>query len=970
MRKAIAIAIALEVAGATAHAQVRPNATWRQIRSENFTVIYEAGLDSLARHAAQRAEHEHALLSASLVRAPPGRIDIVIGDNLDLSNGNARPFPSNRVTIWARPPVEELSLQHYDDWFDLVISHELVHIFHHDVSGRVGRGLRAAFGRVPLPWPVFPVIGIADWNVEGLATYIESRHTNAGRVQGSYHEMVVRTASLDNAFPTIDRISGESPLWPGGANAYIYGSLFMDYIGRRYGERAHGEIIRKTAGSLLPPPWRMDAIARRAVGRSFTDLYKDWRAELQMRYTALADSLNAQGLTVGERMTERGRWALHARVAPDNRRFAYAEEDGRTTISTRIVDPSAGSDERVRRNGLGTVAWLPDNASFVTAQFDFDGPYDLRSDLYLVRSGKEQRLTKGARAESPDVSRDGKRIVYVQNAGGSNRLVMRELEGTVERVLSEPSPDVHWTLPRWHPAGDRIAVQRWSRAGGHDVVVLNMAGHVVEEIRTSGVDAAPAWSPAGRYLFFTSDRTGITNIYAHDFTVGKLWQISNVLGGAFYPDVSPDGGSIYYSGYHADGFHIERMTLDTAAWREPARAAPPNAQRRDTLSAATPIAAPPIIVTTPRAYSPLPSLLPKFWLPVIMLDTVSGEFLGAFTAGEDAVERHGYVALLAYDPWRERIAGDLAYTWSGLGNPLLTIEAARIWDNTGLRRLTNATNGSVDTVGTYEREDRISLFANILNRRWRTSSSLVLGVEGVVFNRKVAGAGSFRDPRDQLLGILAGAGFANYRVPALAISAEDGVRANLFVRHRYEIDPLPEQDETYTQITGSAAAYKSAGGGGYAHNVIGARGSALHRNALGPGPTDVGGSDGFLPVRGYADNTRIGFRAWTASLEYRLPLALIARGYRLRPLFIDRVAAAFFADAGNASCNQEERAVFLSCAGNPDRPAETLLSAGFELKANVAMLSFVPLWLRAGVGFPLRGEHKPAQVYLTFAPAF
>src|SRR5688572_20024486 len=255
----------------TAQAQVRPNASWRQIETPNFTIIYEAGLDSLARHAAVRAEHEHALLAQTLFRAPGGKIDIVLADNLDLSNGSAQPFPNNRVTIWARPPVDELSLQNYDDWLDLVISHELTHIFHLNPGGRFGRGLRRIFGRVPFPWPFFPVIGIPDWNVEGLATFVESRNTSAGRVRGSYHEMVVRTALLENAFPTIDRISSETPLWPGGFAAYIYGSLFMDYIARRYGDDAHTKLIGKMTGSQLPPPWRMDGIAKSALGRSYTD---------------------------------------------------------------------------------------------------------------------------------------------------------------------------------------------------------------------------------------------------------------------------------------------------------------------------------------------------------------------------------------------------------------------------------------------------------------------------------------------------------------------------------------------------------------------------------------------------------------------------------------------------------------------------------------------------------------------------
>jgi hypothetical protein len=952
-----------------ANAQVKPNAAWRQIETPNFTVIYEVGLDSLARHAALRAEHEHALLAQSLFRAPRGKIDIVLADNLDLSNGSAQPIPNNRVTIWARPPVDELSLQHYEDWLDLVISHELTHIFHLDPAGSFGRALRTVFGRVPFPWPIFPVVGIPDWNVEGLATFVESRNTNAGRVRGSYHEMVVRTSLLENAFPPIDRISSETPLWPGGSAAYIYGSLFMDYIARRYGDAAHTQLIGKMTGSVLPPPWRMDGIAKSALGRSYTDLYNDWRNELTYAYRALQDTLTRSGLTSTETITTTGRWALHPRVSHDGRQLAYADENGRDITATRVVDLSDSSDVRMRRNGLGGVAWLPDGGH-ITAQLEWSDRYSIGSDLYAVRDGREERLTRGARAEAPDASRDGRQIVYVQNTPGSNRLVIRDLVTGSERVIADASPDVQWTLPRFAPAGDRIAVQKWTRGSGHDVVVLDINGRQTAQLSTDGSDTAPTWTPDGRYVIFSSDRSGIANLYAHDAAGGQLRQLTNVPGGAFQPEVSPDNRFIYFSAYHADGFHIERMALNETSFRTPMRAAEPGAFRPDTLMrrAFEPSRTP--TVSESRAYSPMRSLLPRYWSPFFDGDSVIGNFIGAGTSGEDAVGRHSYVAGFGYDIDHGRTSGYLGYSFAGLGNPVLSLEAAREWDNTGLVRVIPAGDGPEVTVSTFEREDRVALTASLVNRHWRASNALSLGVEGVSLRRMAVGSFTRSDPEDKLFGLVAGAGFANYRMPAQAISREDGVRASVDVRRRFELDPLESRDQSYTQLSGSGAAYKSVGGSAFAHNVIALRGSVLHRTALGGGPTDIGSPDGFLPVRGYDDDARIGFSAWTASAEYRLPLAFIARGYRLKPVFVDRTSAAFFIDAGNASCTDEQRAVYLSCAGNSSRPADVLLAGGFEVGANVALLTFYPTWMRLGIGFPFSDDAKKAQVYLTVTPAF
>jgi hypothetical protein len=290
----IPVAIAIAVAVGDAHAQIRPNGNWKQFDSQHFHVVYEAGMDSIARHAAARAELEHARLSAGLIRAPEAKIDLVISNNMDLTNGFATPLPSNRIVIFTRPPVDELSLQYYTDWIDLVITHELTHIFHMDRTGRVGRGLRAAFGRLPFGWPIFPMIELPSWNLEGLAVHIESEHTGAGRIHGSYHEMVVRTAVLEKAFDPIDRVNGETPIWPGD-RAYIYGSLFMDYIARKYGENAHTDLIKSTAGSILPPSWRLDGLAKKATGKPYHQLYDEWRADLESNYARTAESLRAAG---------------------------------------------------------------------------------------------------------------------------------------------------------------------------------------------------------------------------------------------------------------------------------------------------------------------------------------------------------------------------------------------------------------------------------------------------------------------------------------------------------------------------------------------------------------------------------------------------------------------------------------------------------------------------------------------------
>src|SRR5919106_2264753 len=59
-------------------AQIPPGGSWRTIESQHFRVTFQAALEGLAPHAAQRAEVAHARLRETLTRAPGGKIDIVL----------------------------------------------------------------------------------------------------------------------------------------------------------------------------------------------------------------------------------------------------------------------------------------------------------------------------------------------------------------------------------------------------------------------------------------------------------------------------------------------------------------------------------------------------------------------------------------------------------------------------------------------------------------------------------------------------------------------------------------------------------------------------------------------------------------------------------------------------------------------------------------------------------------------------
>jgi Tol biopolymer transport system component len=143
-------------------------------------------------------------------------------------------------------------------------------------------------------------------------------------------------------------------------------------------------------------------------------------------------------------------------------------------------------------------------------------------------------------------------------------------------VLRAAAPGVVWAAPRWDPSGRRIVVcQSWG--GRYGVAVIDTADRV--EVALGGdraLSMQPTWSRDGRWVLFSSDRTGVANLYACDpENPSVLRQVTNLVTGAYCPEVSPDGRWIYFSLYHADGWHVARIPYAPESWR----AAPPRAAR-------------------------------------------------------------------------------------------------------------------------------------------------------------------------------------------------------------------------------------------------------------------------------------------------------------------------------------------------------------------------------------------------------
>jgi hypothetical protein len=114
--------------------------------------------------------------------------------------------------------------------------------------------------------------------------------------------------------------------------------------------------------------------------------------------------------------------------------------------------------------------------------------------------------------------------------------------------------------PKFSPDGKQIAYSYFD-GKNRKICIANIDTTAVVGATPRGCPLIhgrdPNWTPDGKSIYYSSDETGIFNIYKINLETKKTERLTNVLGGAFSP--TPDSSGLHYVGYDADGFSIYKI---------------------------------------------------------------------------------------------------------------------------------------------------------------------------------------------------------------------------------------------------------------------------------------------------------------------------------------------------------------------------------------------------------------------------
>lgn len=216
--------------------------------------------------------------------------------------------------------------------------------------------------------------------------------------------------------------------------------------------------------------------------------------------------------------------------------------------------------------------------------------FDLLGDIYVmpITGGDARPIASGVSWDmQPRYSPDGRFIAFTSDRGGGDNLWVMDRDGSNPRQVSNESfrllnsptwtPDSQFIVGRKHFTSSRSlgAGEMWMyhRAGGGSGVQLT-------ERRTQQKDTGePAFSPDGRYMYFSDDATpgGVfdyskdpnTQLYVIrrlDRETGEIKPFVTGPGGSVRPTPSPDGKSLAF--VRRDRYQSVLYVMDLESGRE------------------------------------------------------------------------------------------------------------------------------------------------------------------------------------------------------------------------------------------------------------------------------------------------------------------------------------------------------------------------------------------------------------------
>lgn len=537
------------------------NLRWYQFKTEHYRFIYPDGIDSLARAYAVRAEHYYPYIGKSLDHNH-SPMPVILHNETSFSNG-VFVWAPKRLEIFTNPDPNGYS----QDWLTQLALHESRHAVQIDKLDQGFTRVLSVLGGEQMVGAM--AVFLPLWYLEGDAVDSETRLSTSGRGRLPAFEMELKAQLLE-----ADRLWSFSKAYMGSFKDHVPNHYQLGYFMVRHGRSTYGDqfwidfqqyAARKPF--LLNPTW----FAMKNYGfSSKKQFYEEalgayrthWRSmSVERKYTPEA----YLSPDPGKHYTSYS----FPHCISENKLLSY--KSGMDQIPEIVTIDGEGREERVFRPGYLNSGRLSLSGSLIAwDEFIPDTRWSNRNfsviKTYDMETGKRTSLGKKTRYYSPDLSEDAKRLVVIeQNTRGVSSLVILNTNGKGRAVIPAPVSG-YLQHPSWMEKDSALVVFITDEMG-KSLYRYSLLTDSWYRILDAGYDQVSQPDVSDESIYFSGTFSGINNIYCYNSALDETYQLSSVPFGAFQPQLSKDGKTLYYSSYTSSGHRLASMEMKDALWK-------------------------------------------------------------------------------------------------------------------------------------------------------------------------------------------------------------------------------------------------------------------------------------------------------------------------------------------------------------------------------------------------------------------
>ncbi|AFD07318.1 TolB family protein [Solitalea canadensis] len=534
-----------------------PSLKWKQIKTENYQVIFPSGFEKEAERTANVLEHLYNYVGRSL-KTKSRKISIILQNQSVSSNGFVTLAP--RHSEFYTTPPQDLEP---NDWINSLAVHELRHVVQID---KTTSGINiplieeiqfAVFGGV------FPI-----WFIEGDAVVTETVLSSSGRGRLPDWEKEFRANTLSGAKYSYSKYYFGS-LKDNIPDYYRLGYFMSAKMRRDYGDSVYNALFTRAKNKFYIP-WPFSNSLRHFTGYStnqffhqaVADLKNNWQKQLTDTKSITYNPINIRKNSVST--------DYELPKALDSNEIICLKKGLADVASFVKIDKNGHEKKMLTIGPQLTPHFDLKNNTLVWDEIRYDPRFQYHTYsvicTYNLTSKTFKQLTKQSKYFSPALSSNGKTIAAVKISEANNfNIVLLNAETGEEIKTLENAANYFLQTPSFNANGDQL-VYAVSSNLGRNIAVYDLTENREKLLLTW--DFKQSLRPVffGEKIIYHSSYNGIDNIYCFDTASKTNSQLTNAGIGVYNPSIDQYNQRILFNDFVKTGLNISAIpTGETTA---------------------------------------------------------------------------------------------------------------------------------------------------------------------------------------------------------------------------------------------------------------------------------------------------------------------------------------------------------------------------------------------------------------------